>query len=118
MQKLSLLRPTVLGLISLSLCLAATAWSGLSALSAGKAAEHTVINSLGGNDSVRILGQPANDIIYNPVDDKLYVSVPSSAGPTGNSLRKINPRDLTIGQPVWVGSEPNRLSLSSDNQAL
>ena len=60
-----------------------------------------------------------NDLIYNPATQLLYASVPSSAGPSlGNSIVSIDPATGALGTPVWVGSEPTKLALSSDGAAL
>jgi trimeric autotransporter adhesin len=61
------------------------------------------------------LALPTNDLVYNPVDQLLYATVPSSAGsPLGNSIVSIDPNTGLIGAPIWVGSEPNRLAISDD----
>jgi len=60
-----------------------------------------------------------NDIIYDPVSDTIYASVPSSAGlPNGNSIVPINPVTGALGAPIFVGSEPNRLAVSDNGQYL
>ncbi len=62
---------------------------------------------------------PANDLIYNPVTQLIYASVASSVGsPLGNSIVSIDPNTGVLGTPVWVGSEPNKLALSSDGSTL
>ncbi|HKE58734.1 MAG TPA: hypothetical protein VKB46_18610, partial [Pyrinomonadaceae bacterium] len=60
----------------------------------------------------------ANDVVYNPVDQMLYVSVPSSVGPGGNSIVSVNPTTGVVGTPVFVGSEPGKLSMSDDGHTL
>lgn len=65
------------------------------------------------------LALPVNDIVYNSVDNLLYASVPSSAGTTyGNSVVAVDLNTGVIGAPIWVGSEPNKLALSSDGLYL
>jgi len=108
-------RRLALGIISLALCMSSIFWV---AISASSSADTRAVNSLGGVDSVNVLSQRANDIIYNALDSKLYISVPSIVGPTGNSIRRIDPMQLSVGTPVWVGSEPNKLSLSADGHSL
>jgi hypothetical protein len=68
--------------------------------------------------SVRQLQIPTKDLIYNPSNQRIYSSVPSSAGNIGNSITTINPALGTIGASVFVGSEPNKLALSDDGQSL
>jgi sugar lactone lactonase YvrE len=57
-------------------------------------------------------------VIYNPADQTLYASVPSSAGATGNSIVPINPATGEIGTPVFIGSEPGQLAMSDDGRSL
>jgi YVTN family beta-propeller protein len=59
-----------------------------------------------------------NDLVADPVRDLLYVSVPSSAGPDGNSVKVIDPGTGTVVATIPVGSEPNRMAISNDGQFL
>jgi len=62
---------------------------------------------------------PTNDIVYDPVSDMLYASVPSSAGfPRGNSITPIDPHTGAIGTSVFAGSEPGQLALADDGSLL
>src|SRR5205807_2476078 len=67
---------------------------------------------------VRQLALAANDLVYDPGTRQIYASVPSSAGSTGNSITAIDPVSGALGSPVFVGSEPDKLALSDDNQYL
>jgi trimeric autotransporter adhesin len=61
------------------------------------------------------LNLPVNDLAWNAVDGLIYATVPSSAGsPYGNSLAGIDPTTGVVKKSVFVGSEPNRLVLSTD----
>lgn len=65
------------------------------------------------------VGIPNNDLVYNPADGLLYVSVPSSAGsPLGNSIVGIDPVTGNTMRSIFVGSNPNKLALSSDGTQL
>jgi len=59
-----------------------------------------------------------SDIIYDPTSQKIYASVPSSAGPGGNSVVSIDPSNGSVGTSIFVGSEPNKLAVSTDGQYL
>jgi hypothetical protein len=59
-----------------------------------------------------------NDIVYDPVGQMLYASVPSRFGSTGNTVMQINPKTLTVGSPIFVGSEPGKMSVSYDGKYL
>ena len=59
----------------------------------------------------------AKDIVIDPTGT-IYASVPSSAGAGGNSITPIDPVTNSLGQPVFVGSEPNKLAISDNGQVM
>lgn len=62
---------------------------------------------------------PVNDIVYNSTDGFIYASIPSSAGGgLGNSIAAIDPTTGVVQKTIFVGSEPNRLALSTDGTQL
>jgi len=62
---------------------------------------------------------PNNDIVYNPGDGLIYASVPASAaGATGNAVVGIDPNTGTITRTIQVGTNPNKLALSTDGTQL
>jgi len=67
---------------------------------------------------VRQIPLSANDIVYNPTTSRLYASLPSSVGANGNSIVSIDPASGSIDTPIFVGSEPKKLALSSDGNTL
>lgn len=67
---------------------------------------------------VRVITQPVNDIVYNAPMGVLHASVPSSFGVSGNSIVNVDPTTGSVSQPVFVGSEPNKLALSTDGTVL
>lgn len=87
------------------------------------------VNSAGGNASTEIVLQTAtdnvmrlsittNEIIYNPQDQRIYATRPSSVGSEGNSITRINPLTGEVGASVYVGSEPNKIALSDNGQTV
>jgi uncharacterized repeat protein (TIGR01451 family) len=65
------------------------------------------------------IGIVNNSMVYNPVNGLFFVSVPSSAGaPYGNSIVSIDPETGAFGTPIFVGSEPDKLAISSDGTIL
>jgi hypothetical protein len=65
------------------------------------------------------IGLVNNSMVYNPVDGLLYLSIPGSVGaPLGNSVVSMDPATGTIGTPIPVGSEPNKLALTADGKYL
>src|SRR5262245_29634822 len=71
-----------------------------------------------GADDTRQLSLPTNDIVFDPVSQRIYASVPSRAGSNGNSITVVNPELGTIGPSVFIGSEPGKLAVSGDGQFL
>jgi hypothetical protein len=62
---------------------------------------------------------PNNSMVYNPANGLFYLSVPSAAGaPYGNTIVSIDPLTGETGTPIPVGSEPNRLAITSDGKYL
>jgi sugar lactone lactonase YvrE len=71
------------------------------------------------NTYIKTLPLYSKNVIYSPATQKLYASVPSAMGANGgNTVATINPANGTIESKVFVGSEPNKLALSSDSQTL
>jgi hypothetical protein len=67
----------------------------------------------------RIVALDTNDIVFDPFTRKLYASVPSTAPKVmGNSIVSIDPLTGKLGTPVFIGSEPTRMSISDDGQYL
>jgi hypothetical protein len=70
-----------------------------------------------GPDRIQQLNIPANDLVYDRFSQKLYASVPSTAGEDrGNSITPIDPFAGAIGSSVFIGSEPARLAVSDDGK--
>ncbi len=67
---------------------------------------------------VRQVDLRANNLVYSEATQALYASVPSSAGANGNSITKITPETGAIGPSTFIGSEPNKIALSSDGETL
>ena len=62
---------------------------------------------------------PNNDIVYNATDGLIYASVPISGdGVSGNSVAGIDPATGNVMRQIWVGSNPNKVALSSDGTQL
>lgn len=68
---------------------------------------------------IRQVTLPNKDLIYRQADQKFYASVPSTAGtPRGNSVTRVEPSTASVENSVVVGSEPDRLAFSDDEQTL
>ena len=64
------------------------------------------------------IAMPNNDIAYNTADGLLYASVPGVAGAMGNSVVGIDPPTGNVMRQIWVGSNPNKLAISTDGTQL
>ena len=62
---------------------------------------------------------PANDIVFEPVTNKIYVTVSGTAGPDiGNTITSINPDTKQIEDSIFIGSEPGDMSLAEGTQTI
>jgi hypothetical protein len=61
---------------------------------------------------------PGNDLAWNPQQGTIYVSVPGTNGVNGNIIAEINPETGAIVRTQFAGSEPNLLTISTDDQYL
>lgn len=59
-----------------------------------------------------------NDSVYDEARDLIYATVPSAAGPNGNSVAVIDPATGNIQKYIFVGSEPTDLSMSGPGNRL
>jgi uncharacterized repeat protein (TIGR01451 family) len=69
-------------------------------------------------DDIKQIDLPSNDIVYDASRGQIYASVPSTAVSNANSIAIIDPVAGTVTSFIPVGSGPNRLALSDDNQFL
>jgi len=67
---------------------------------------------------IRKVDLRTNNLVLSNATQALYASVPSNAGPNGNSITKINPETGEVGPSTFVGSEPNKMAISEDGQTL
>jgi DNA-binding beta-propeller fold protein YncE len=68
--------------------------------------------------AVRTINLPHNGLVYDPTRQLFYASTPGAAGNIGNSVVPVDPIAGTVGDPVWVGSDPWQMAVSSDGQYL
>lgn len=81
----------------------------------------TVITNMGGwpaVDNALVLPLSVNDLVYEPVSQRLYASIGSTAGIYGNSVIGINPLSGSIESCFYAGVEPGRLAATDDGQFL
>ena len=72
-----------------------------------------------GAAEVRLTFLKTNDIVYDPVSQRIYASVPSTWFQYPNSVVAIDPlTGNVVSTPLFVGPEPGKLAISDDGQFL
>jgi len=71
---------------------------------------------LTGNPSLSVSMVPvqANDIAWDQVNQKFYLSVASGNGTSANTITALDPQTSALGSSVSTGSEPGKLAISTD----
>jgi hypothetical protein len=69
------------------------------------------------SSGIRRFTIPVNGMAAAPGGSRLYFSLPANP-PTGNSVVAFDVTSGSFGNPVWVGSNPGALAVSSDGQYL
>src|SRR5438067_9361119 len=69
-------------------------------------------------DDISQFALATKDLVYDRLTQKVYASVPGSAGSIGNTITVIDPLRRVIGPSVFIGSEPGKLALSDDGRYL
>jgi hypothetical protein len=60
----------------------------------------------------------ANDLVWDPNSQKIYLSLPSTDGANGNSVQVLDPVTGQLGAAAFAGSEPNLRSASASGKYL
>ena len=68
--------------------------------------------------SIHTVNVATNDLVYDSITDKIYVTIPSSNGSNGNSIGIINPNTYVLQNTVYMGSEPSVMAISDDGQYI
>ena len=61
---------------------------------------------------------PVNDVVSDRHRTNLFVSLHELGGAIGNSVVKLDPQSGRVIGPIFIGSNPNRLAVSSDGSTL
>src|SRR5689334_15181327 len=67
---------------------------------------------------IRQMTLATNDMVFNESTQRLYASVSSDEGSTGNSITEIDPVTASISNHTFVGSEPAQLGQADDGATL
>lgn len=65
-----------------------------------------------------IVNQATNDLVWDPLNHVIYISVPGSASTHANQVCVLNPVTAVIVNCQGAGSEPDVLAISDDSQFL
>lgn len=65
-----------------------------------------------------IVNQVTNDMVWDPLNQVIYISVPGSASAHADQICILNPATAKIGTCQSAGSEPDVLAISDDSQFL
>lgn len=67
---------------------------------------------------VSVVNVAANDLAWDPVHQTIYLSLPGADASNGNSIQPLDPATGNLGTAVFVGGEPNLLSVSTNSEYL
>jgi DNA-binding beta-propeller fold protein YncE len=59
-----------------------------------------------------------NSMAWDPVSQKIYLSLPSTDGAIGNAIQVLDPATGVLGANVFAGSEPTLPSISATSQYI
>jgi hypothetical protein len=65
-----------------------------------------------------VVSQATNDLVWDPLNQVIYISVPGSASTNANQVCIFNPTTAAIVNCQAAGSEPDVLAISDDSQFL
>ena len=65
-----------------------------------------------------VVSQLANDMVWDPINQVIYLSVPSLASSNGNAIATLNPTTGNVQSTQFAGSEPDALAISNDSHFL
>src|SRR5258708_10283867 len=68
-------------------------------------------------DDIKTVPLPSRDVVYDPGTKKIYASVPGSGGIRANSVTSIDPLTGTVGQSIFIRSEPAEMALSGQGKS-
>lgn len=91
----------------------------VSANSQVSAPETFLVGSTGGAGYAELeIDQQSNGMVYDPVNQVIYLSVPGNAPTNGNTISVISLAMGMITSSAFAGSEPDAIAISDDSQFL
>ncbi|MGV3614977.1 MAG: hypothetical protein ACO1SV_06540 [Fimbriimonas sp.] len=83
----------------------------------GMASQHTEVQVLLAKITPRSVDVPSKAMHYDSVRNRLWLAVPPSSS-SGNSIVDVNPSTGAVGNPIFVGSDPDLLDMSDDASTM
>jgi len=69
-------------------------------------------------NQISVYSTGGDDLVWDANTSKIYVSMPGTQGEWGDTIAIVDPVANTVTNTPFLGSDPDRLSLSSDGQYL
>lgn len=69
-------------------------------------------------NDVRVVSLATKDLVYDPISQRIYASVPNRSSHHANTVTAINPVTGQIGPSISVGNDPGKLAISDNGQYL
>lgn len=69
-------------------------------------------------NDVRVISLATKDLVYDPVSQRIYASVPNRSSQLANTVTVIDPSTGRIGPSIFVGNDPGKLAISDNGQYL
>lgn len=67
---------------------------------------------------IAVYSAGGNDLVWDAVTATIYVSMPGAQGDSGDAIGIVDPLEGTFTSSGFLGSDPGKIALSSDNQYL
>jgi hypothetical protein len=65
-----------------------------------------------------IINLQTRDLVYSPLDNRIYATVPNSAAMSANSLVEIDPASGALRSSIPIGFDPNQVVISSNGRTI
>lgn len=69
-------------------------------------------------DQVTVYSTGGSDLVWDASRGRIYVSMPGAQGSSGDAIGIVNPVSGAVSSTGFLGSDPDKLSLSDDDQYL
>ncbi len=84
----------------------------------GTSASQAFTVNAAGTGGMTTVAVYANDLVWDAVNQVMYLSLPSTDGSNGNSIQPLNPVTGALGAAAFAGSEPDLLAVSATSKYL